>query len=217
MNYSAERYDALQLGLSAVSTTSTVIEINLKDRTFKQLAAFANRVSMLLGRAPVRRSPHALATLDDLLGVIYALVLAKREGYVDRTKRPIQISAVQTRANQIGSGQVRVDGKWMAGFHFNSALFRLAAVYHRALLIVDGRTSSGRKAYVQTVRTEAKALYQKWKNADWSHQHCDTVHDEVIGLKHVPKGVYFGRKAKYDHAVASVGELLNLLEAWVES
>jgi hypothetical protein len=60
----------------------------------------------------------------------------------DRLARSIDIAAAQKRAAQIAGGQLRFDGKWMAGFHFNSALFRIAAVYHRILKIVVGRPTN---------------------------------------------------------------------------
>jgi len=37
---------------------------------------------------------------------------------------------------------VRTSGNWLAGFHFNSALFRIAATYHRGLKVVSGKETS---------------------------------------------------------------------------
>ena len=48
------------------------------------------------------------------------------------------------RSADYGSnGQIRLDGAWMAGFHFNSAIMRLSAVYHRFLRVITNNHQKG--------------------------------------------------------------------------
>ena len=101
----------------------------------------------------------------------------------------------------------------MAGFHANSALFRLAAVYHRVLKVTTGDPKS--EDYVPVLRTKASKLFRLWTNRDWSRGHIDQVHAQVNQLKHAPKGVFHGRSAKYSDAVGGARELLDLVDAWL--
>jgi hypothetical protein len=103
----------------------------------------------------------------------------------------------------------------MAGFHFNSALFRIAAVYHRTLKITVGRPTT--RDDVPTLRTQVENLHRQWKQAEWSSGHVHLVHSQVNDLKHTPRGVHDRRKVTYQDALAAIGELLDLIEAWTGS
>lgn len=188
--------------------------IDRSDATFKTLSGLASRVSNLLKRADVQGNPHLVGALDDFLGALYALIFAKQGGFDDRPKRSIDVGAISRRAEQLAVGTVRTDGKWMAGFHVNSAIFRLAAVYHRLLKVAIGRPNS--TDYVPVLRTNASKLFRRWTNRDWSREHIDRVHAQVNELKHVPKGVFHGRHAKYSDAVGGARELLDLVDAWLQ-
>lgn len=182
---------------------NSVLSLDLTDPTHAALSNYAGRIGKLLTAPAVQANPDLAGSLDDFLGAVYALIQAKEHGFADRTG-PIEIAAVQKRAQKIAVGQVRTDGKWIAGFYFNNALFRTAAIYHRVLKIVVGE-----KAYVPVLVIKAQALYPQWTNSK-----LDTVHDQVNDLKHTPRGVYDQRTITYDDAVAAVGELLVLIEAW---
>jgi hypothetical protein len=99
------------------------------------------------------------------------LIQAKQHDFTDRTDRPTKIDAVAKRAFKIAAGSVRTDGKWIAGFYFNDALFRTAAVYHRVLKIVVGEN-----AYVPALLPKAKNLFTHWKS-----DKLDIVHSQVNG------------------------------------
>jgi len=188
------------------------LQIDLTDRVYKALASFAGRIAKLLSEPTVQADPNLTGSLDDLLGAVYALILAKHGDFADRTNRPIEIAAIRKRAEQIEKGEVRIDGKWMAGLHFNSALFRAGAVYHRILKIAVGRPAT--EDHVPQLRREATKLYRQWRKAAWSSQHMDAVHAQVNVLKHSPRGVHDLRTVRYQDAVAGVSELLDLIEAW---
>jgi hypothetical protein len=112
------------------------LSLNPEDPTEAALSQCADRIGKLLAAPAIRSNPDLEGSLDDFLGAIYALIQAKRHDFTDRVARPIEISAVEKRASQIAAGKVRTEGKWVAGFYFNNALFRTAAVYHRILKIV---------------------------------------------------------------------------------
>jgi hypothetical protein len=99
----------------------------------KELGAIAQRIERLIPAHPNTISNQELAsTLDVLLGAIHALYLASETGYEERRRKPIELGVVRNRASQLKDCKVRSDGVWMAGFHLNSGLTRLAASYHRA-------------------------------------------------------------------------------------
>jgi hypothetical protein len=99
----------------------------------------------------------------------------------------------------------------MAGFHFNSALFRTDSVYHRILKIVTGGV--GERILVGQLASRAKKFYHK-KGIGWTHEKLDLIHSQANYLKHSSKGTYAGRTVLYEDAIAAVEELLKLLEAW---
>lgn len=172
----------------------------------------SGKVAALLTNPTVQSNTDIVGLLDDLLGGVYCLILARQNRFQDRPDRAIEISAVQTRADQVQRGDVRIDGRWIAGWYFNGALLRAAAVYHRLLKVVAEQPQT--RDHVPVLRPKVAALYRSWTNAEWSSQHVDVVHDEVNTLKHTPKGVYERRTASFDDAVRGIGELLNLVEAW---
>lgn len=181
----------------------TELALDLADPTHHALSKYAGRIGTLLNASDVRANPDLAGSLDDFLGAVYALIQAKLHDFADRTG-PIQIKAVQKRAQKIAAGKVRTDGKWIAGFHFNNALFRTAAVQHRILKIIIGKDNS-----VPKLRNEAKMVFPQWTS-----DKLDVVHDQVNVLKHERRGVHDARTVAYSDAVAAVGELLNLIEAW---
>jgi len=187
-----------------------LLQIDLNDTICAVLSRSAGRIGRLLSLPTVQANTDLAGSLDDFLGAVYALILAKHADFTDRLTRPIEIAAVEKRAKQIAAGKVRTDGKWMAGFHFNSALFRTAAVYHGILKIVVGRV-----AYVHELRGRARELYRQWNHSDWTSDKLEMVHSQVNDLKHSPRGIHDQRTVAYQDAVSAVGELLDLIEAWV--
>jgi hypothetical protein len=188
------------------------LKIDVSDPSYARLASFAGRIAKLLSTPAVAANPNLAGSLDDFLGAIYALIFAKYSDFDDRTTQAIEVDVVVKRAEQINAGKLRTDGKWMAGFHFNSALFRAAAVYHRVLKIVAGRPTT--KDNVPTLRTDVEALYRGWRKVEWTGTNIDLVHRQVNELKHTPRGIHDFRNVTYEDALAAVGELLDLVEAW---
>jgi hypothetical protein len=107
---------------------------------------------------------------------------------------------------------VRADGKWTAGYYFNSALFRLAAVYHRALKTIAGKENE--EIYIYKLLPTVTEQFQSWTNEVWEYENSARVYTQVNKLKHKPGGVYAGRAMTFDEAVHATDELLNLIESW---
>lgn len=196
------------------SQHGTFLEMSSADQDDNQLAAFGDKIAKLIESPKARASHYLLATLDDLLGAVYALVLAKRNNppFKDRTG-PIEVQVVLERANQLAECRVRMAGAWMAGFQFNNALFRLAATYHRGLKVVTGNETNN-NIYRDELKQRAKSSYRTWIGTDWMHAELDKIYDEVNDLKHEAEGIYQQRTVTVGEPKMAVEELLSLLEAW---
>jgi hypothetical protein len=179
--------------------------LDFKDPIEAQLARSASRIEHLLADPVVSANPDVESSLDDFLGAIYALIRAKKKNFQDRPDRPIKIKPVAQRAARIAAGDVKTDGLWIAGFYFNNALFRTAAVYHRVLKVV----AEPAKGDVPTLQTEALS-----RHAGWNSIRLHKVHSQVNELKHEPQGVHAGRLVRYADALSAACDLLDLIEAW---
>ncbi len=154
-------------------------------------------------------------TIDEFLGALYGLNLAQIQGFVDRpVGTDIEIPVLQNRADKLANGDVRIDGKWMAGFHFNSGLLRLSAVYHRSLKTVTGNVGKDKSIRTLLDELDKPTLYPTWAGHAWSRANVAQVHKEVNDFKHTAEGLNAGRNVPYAVAADAVEELLVLLEKW---
>jgi len=192
-------------------TDSEILKLNLEDPTNRRLAEFGGKVFALFSRSGVQSDPNTLGSLDDLLGAIYSLIMARHCQFVDRPSQPIDITAPKTRASQIQLGDVRVTGKWIAGWHFNSALFRIAALYHRLLKVSAGEPASRKNA--GDLLPKVERLYHQKTRGEWASDRVQGIYKEVNELKHSPRGVYSGRATTFEQALEGIGELITLMEA----
>ncbi len=182
------------------------------DPEFLKLTALAGRIAQLLGsKSPVKQSLQAC--LDDLLGAVYSLMYAKHYKFASRPQALGQkdIGNVLIRARKMAVSKLRTEGKWTAGFYFNNALFRTAAVYHRALKILTGNEES--KKWVWELEPDAMNRYQAARHAPWANKNVSKVHAEVNDLKHTSSGIIDGRDVEFETAIAAVSEILELIEA----
>lgn len=185
--------------------TASTPSLDLNDPTEARLAGCARRISQLLAVPAVTANADVESSLDDFLGAVYALIRAKQKSFQDRPGRRIKIKPVAQRAARIAAGHVKTDGLWIAGFYFNNALFRTAAVYHRILKVATG--THGR---VPALQLDALRRY-----AGWNSIRLYKIHNQVNELKHEPQGVYHGRLVSYDDALTAACDLLDLIEAWI--
>jgi hypothetical protein len=183
------------------------------DPEFVKLTALAGRIAQLLGsKPPVKESLQAC--LDDLLGTVYSLMYAKHYEFVSRPQALGQkdIGNVLIRARKMAASKLRTEGKWTAGFYFNNALFRTAAVYHRSLKILTGNEQT-KNVYVDQLEPDAMNRYRDARNARWANKSVRKVHSEVNDLKHDSSGIMDGRNVVFVTAIEAVGEILDLIEA----
>lgn len=187
----------------------------------ERLVCFGRRIFNLLESKVVQANKYALATLDDLLGAVHALVMAIHNDppFKDRVDQQIEIKPLLDRASGIAQDRrIRLDGAWMAGYHFNGVIFRLAAVYNRSLKVVTDQTAKeggiGDRNNPKSLISQAKKAYKVWAEKDWNDLNIGKVYDEVNGLKHDAKAIYLGRTVTISQSIDALDELLTLLEAW---
>jgi hypothetical protein len=184
----------------------------LGDAEFTQLTTLAGRIARLLYSEPPLK-PSFQACLDDLLGAVYSLMYAKHYKFNNRPQPLSQkdIGNVLIRARKMSASKLRRDGKWTAGFYFNNALFRIAAVYHRSLKIVTGNEEK-ENIYVRQLEPIAKRFCED-RQYSWVNQSVAKVHDEVNNLKHSSRGIISGRNVEFKEAIMAVNEILSLIDA----
>jgi hypothetical protein len=194
------------------SSSSTLLTIDSNHSDYNALCAQARRIDVLLRVPQLEVDGEVTAPLDLFLGAIHALIRARKLGFKDRQNRAPGVGPIQVLAAQLGAGAFRDDGDWLAGFHFNNGLVRLAAVYHRLLKITVGQRNS--RDHRPVLVPLAEARYQQWTNGAWAHGNADGVYDEVNDIKHEPGGLHAGRDVVFSDAVNAADEILSLIEAW---
>ncbi len=184
-----------------------VKDLDLKDSKQKRLAGFAARIVKLLEKPEVQANEPLVAVIDDLLGAVYALIAARQEKFKGKLGKS-DFPPILDRSKLIAGGKPKVSGNWMAGFHFNSAMFRLSAVFDRLPKSLAG-CSHGEGC----CEHGAGARYRKLKGKAWPNQQLHDIRKEVNAIKHEAIGVYKGRRANLSAALAAVNQILDLTEA----
>jgi hypothetical protein len=188
--------------------TNVQIILNLKESKDEKLALYGKRLVTLLRSPQAKKSHYFVGTLDDFLGAVYSLVSSQCNVHpFEKRSGQIEIDTVIRRAEDVANGTLRTSGNWMAGFHFNGALFRIAASYHRGLKVVAHKETS--KDMRNKLLPDVEKAFPAWK-----HQNLDEVYDEVNDLKHTAEGKFNFREVDLEGAKAAVEELLELFELW---
>jgi hypothetical protein len=162
----------------------------------QRLLALAKKISELMSELLALNEP-----LDLALGAVHALIEARKHNYRDRKwpLPPRYYIKVRKLAEDLSRGRQLDDKPWLAGFYFNSALLRIAAVYHDVL-----KLHTGRRGYVRELLPLVSPPFD--------HGSLDKVHEEVNKLKHQPQGVGQGRGVRFEEAIAALGELIDFIE-----
>lgn len=188
--------------------TNVQIILNLEEAKDEKLALYGKRLVKLLRSPHAQKSHYFVATLDDFLGAVYSLVLSQCNVHpFEKRSGQIEIDTVIRRAEDVANGALRTSGNWMAGFHFNGALFRIAAAYHRGLKVVAQKETT--RKWKHELLPDVEKAFPAWK-----HQSLDEVYDEVNDLKHTAEGKFNFREVDLEGAKAAVEELLELFELW---
>jgi hypothetical protein len=173
-------------------------QINLFDPRLEDLTPFAERIAVVAERFRMKPRDPVVAALDDLLGAVYALVSAIEKDFTVKLG-PSEFEPVFTRAKHLANGQVRKDGNWMAGFHFNNAMFRISALLDRLPKALGGHTT-------------AESGYQKKTGKTWENKEAHEIRKEVNQLKHKASGLFGERRSALKVAITAVEQLLHLAE-----
>jgi len=190
----------------AEGAANEIEKIDLTDVRFKELARCASRIVPLLESAHNKGDKDMIAIFDDMLGVVYALIDAHKLNVSGKTGES-DYSAIEKRSKQLRDGEVRRVGNWMAGFHFNNAIFRISAVFARLVIRFGGKPKE------QDAREEAEKAFLKKKGAPWANKEANAVRKEVNTLKHEVGGVFKGRAEDLTTALTALDQLLTLAEA----
>jgi hypothetical protein len=174
-------------------------QINLSDARLKELSALAGRIATVVAKFHEKPTDPVVAALDELLGAVYALVSAVEKDFKGKLG-PSEFQPVLTRAQHLANGQVRKDGNWMAGFHFNSAMFRISAVLDRLPKALGGHAGATNR-------------YQKKTGKPWQNKEAHEIRQEVNRLKHKASGVFGKRRSALAAAIIAVDQLVHLAEA----
>ena len=147
----------------------------------------------------VEHLPAFLDVLDLLAGAIYSLKMAAQLGFADRAGelKPHYSENLRKRMSKMAEGRMPESGLWLAGLHFNSALFRIAAAYRRcqdAFKRAERRLGTPQPIQFETVSLNA-------------------IRNECNRLKHEFEGILSGRQAAADLAIKGLGELIRELQA----
>jgi hypothetical protein len=198
-----------------VTRTELIPETDKDATRFAAPRQLSKRVGELLICAMCRDDQPVQACLDDLLGAVYSLFYAVHFGFDSRPMplEPDNMQSVLDRANDMANCEVRTAGKWAAGFYLNNALFRIDAVYHRAIETVTGKSDEKFPKLLAC----AEERFKKWRGSDWQSSKLREINCEVIRLKHRKSGLIAGRKVDLEGALEAVCELLVLLEAFTSA
>jgi hypothetical protein len=132
-----------------------------------------------------------LSLLGTLLGALYGLQRAVELDFLDRTGSalPTDYTAeLSDVARQIARGKV-AESQWLAGFYFNSAIHRLAALNERLTKYVFGSKKDV----------------------------CADLRKENNKFKHEIEGLISGREIDIPKAVSAVTKLAQVMKNVVES
>lgn len=142
-------------------------------------------------------------TLDYLLGAAYGLSKAHSIGFRDRSDAHLEKyeGHVAHYALSIAEGG-EPQQYWLAGYHFNSGIQRLAAVFDRFSRLLG---HDNREPAIDRMKAAA-GPQQKW--GKWYK-----VYREINDFKHKAEGRGQGRKVTFDDAVKGIEEAVRAFKA----
>jgi hypothetical protein len=177
------------------------------------LRSLGRRIRTLLGRVDVDTDTgkKLLDILDYVLGALCALMYAAVLGYEDRPKEwdseSYREESLLPRATDMSAGWLRIEGKWAAGLHFNSALVRMDAAHER----VEALAGMKQKPTMKTRPSVEKE--PSWCADKQTHKQLIKIYKQVGRLKHKEEAIASGRIVLFADAVEAFGELVALFES----
>ena len=116
------------------------------------------------------------------VGAIHSLLLANHHGYKKDTGDTAQLASWASKLAEPGAAKLDEafgNDEVKAGYHFNNALLRIAAVYHKALKRLFGKDKGLRPALEKALEKRCEALWSKVKDS-----HLPDIYTRVNALKH---------------------------------
>jgi hypothetical protein len=159
-----------------------------------RLTQASKTLSELIGQFP---SEHLGDLVDLTLGALVSLSRAGQLGYKERIGKPLSskyYDKLIQLANGMAKGVLPEDRPWLAGYYFNSGLFRLGAA----------REITGKLLSSLDKRKVTKGL-------NIPNAKIDVVYEEYRSLKHDLRSIRMGRRITYEQAVESLCELVYVL------
>jgi hypothetical protein len=132
------------------------------------------------------RNDPELAMFSHLVGATHSIRKAvdlSTDGYSDEHLLPDFADRVLSTAKEMTSPNSSLDPAWEAGYYFNSAIMRIAAVNERL------------------------GKYIKGDRTDFTPE----VRKEVNRIKHDVEGILHGRKVNFEDALTSLDNLTNAM------
>lgn len=141
---------------------------------------------------------HLGDVLDLTAGALVSLIRAKQLGYKERVNKALSAkyyAALSRLVRSMGAGTQPHGGPWLAGYYFNSSLFRLGAAREITSKLL-------------TALDKGKAT----KGLNIAGGKVDLVYEEYRSLKHDLRSIRMGRRVTYEQAVEGLCELVRVLE-----
>lgn len=157
----------------------------------------------------LRRTAYSRSALVGLyLGALHALARAVELGFRDRVGSiPARSYSrdLTRRLKRFGDGKLSLKRQWLAGFYFNDATFRLAALYERGLKAATGGKGQENVPCLRQIAI-AKGLM-----SESDFRALDAVRKDINHLKHRDGLLLKGRTVPLRRAIVAAREALQLL------
>lgn len=176
----------------------------------------------------IDKHPYLVHSWRFAVGAIYALDKSyqyhvERSSYTQPASHLVQVREV---ISQMNLGQ-SPDHIWLAGFHFNAALMRIAAFYERSLrsLLIESKLDEkitvirkGKPKDIKVSKANVNDLVsivqdRLFKAKPIRTTAADKIRKEVNNLKHQVLGVLPQDAVTMDEAIQALKEIMHLLRA----
>jgi hypothetical protein len=140
-----------------------------------------------------------------LTGIAYSIIKSEEYGYSHEI-RPSHSKKVSEAAIDICSGKTPEDRKWIAGYYFNDAIYRIAAVYDVSLrILTDGKERNN--------EVLAKAAVKTGVLKDRDIDKLKPIYKDVNKLKHdLEKALPYQKTKSIVPVIKAYEQLCELVE-----
>ena len=171
---------------------------------------------------PERRDPDELGLQSFTFGALYSLERARELGYTKRTWRPTRMDERYQELRDQAAGIAEnhglpSEGKWLAEYYFNNAVWRVDVGFERLAQFVLGRTNIRAPRGETNIGAWCRNLANAGARDSWLQSWMQVRADESNPLKHhSPAPLQSGRMSlreltnAVERLIAAVDWALNL-------